>query len=323
MPPRQLDYCDQCQAPIYMETVVGACTCDLGKLRALRAHLTIQQNERLAQIRSGVADVAPDFLATAIQATIDTRAQVLQPPQAPQPQQTSRLRGQPQHVAMIDDVGNWGSQATPSLDDIMMEAARKEIGQSEPVVGTTRETSGREPQRRAALPRISLESLWGTPDVSDEAREAAGIGLDDALVASADDDPGSDEIQFDMDFNFDTSGPVAPRMAGAREAVRFRVDRPPPQRERFVANLEPGPGDGEVVGNIRTRGMGIQEVRERARQTLASGATRREGPMTRQASAVEVQRNQGSSVQRPVKPDTRPRPTVYDRLRQPSPFDDD
>ena len=92
--PQPLGHCEACNAPIYMETVEGACTCQLGALRAIQANLRIQNERRLVDIRNGVP-ATPPSLPAAIRATV-------------------QARGSPQ-----------------SLENILMAEARRATGQPE------------------------------------------------------------------------------------------------------------------------------------------------------------------------------------------------
>jgi hypothetical protein len=311
-----------------MENVDGACSCQLGKLKAIQANLRLQGERVRQQIQARAPVTAPvPSIAEAVN-------------------EVARLRSLPPNRVIQ------GSGA--DLGRILMDEALRATGQVEVTLHTEEPVgppavSGQGYQRvaRREYPvstrhasmtqnRIALEQLWsGRGDVPE-----GGPGLEDMWVADMENEyqPGgpldvdTGDITFDdgIDIEFENNNDWA------GSAPRFRVDRGAPARTPFVATMEPGPADGVVVGNIREpRGrvasMSIREVRERAQQISRDNAQSvglmREGPVqTRQATRAEAERaraDRGQSVVNASREaDQQQRPTVYDRLRRKSFLDE-
>jgi len=316
MPPRQLDFCTACQAPIYMETVEGACSCQLGALRAIQANLLLQNEQRIADIRQGRTP-APPSLRTAIREVVAAR-------KSPQ-----------------------------SLENILMAEARRVTGQVEVTLHTEEPASlpavsGENYQRRTAAQqqdarreypedprqrsmmdnRIALEQLWMNRE--DMPEDAWVASMEAEFPPGGPLETGHAEIQFDdgLGIEFENS----PDWVSS--APRMRMDRPIQPREPFNARMTPGYADGEVVGNVRERranleqvrpgarglrvvGESIQQIRERSQAQSRDDARQHGLVSTRQADRAEVERvrpDRGEAAMRAA--EEAGRPTVYDRLRK-------
>jgi len=315
--PQQLDWCPDCHAPIYLETVEGACSCQLGALKAIQANLRNQRQANVEAIRQGQAPALPD-VNRAIREVVAAR------------------------------------HSTQSLENILMAEARRVTGQTAPaqepttdrledfqapVQGAQVRTAGLQPPgtiRTAGRPqpiqRVSLESLWGTPEVPQEALEDAWVaGMETEFQPGGPLEPDPNEIQFDdgLGIEFENNNDWA------GSAPRFRVDRGTPVRERFHAEAPTYAAEGEVVAvgrqpMSRVQGMSIREVREAAQRMARESAqsvglarevvqTERQGPVTtRQATAQEAARarESGPSQTQQAAEKWTARPTVYDKLRR-------
>ncbi len=275
--PEQLDWCAECNAPIYMERVAGACTCDAGKIKALTAHIR-RNRTRPAHPRRG-EPVLPRPLDDAALTMATARAIAADHPRPV-------VVGTPRH--------------DQDLGQILMADARRELGireEFEHFDRTVRAGLGvPEPVVRPANcppapPQdFNLEALWTDEEIEGTASPMATAG----------------DIEFDggEDIEFEQ----LPLRVGGEE-TRFRVDRGAPQREPFRANVEPGPQGGPMRQVGQARGYPI--LREQRFAGLGPG----DRYWSSEPEYVGRMPEQSERQVAP-KPAERParRPTVYERL---------
>ena len=238
MPPqlnfcRMLDFCDDCRAPIYMENVRGACTCEAGKLRAIQAHLRIQSEEIEARRKTAAShltqtrNVTLPSISRAVQAVAQAREE-------------------------------------PTLEAILMNDARQSLGLPQEALQHTASAPVRtasvqaQPRSQAQARSVDLSSLWSRGDIPADAMESDASDVVSFFPSEDPPDFSPNEIQFDGEIDFNDAGP---RMASNLEAVRFRADQGLPQHEPF--NGRTFPTDGRTVGSIR----GVRETAQRVQQS--------------------------------------------------------
>lgn len=331
MPPRQLDFCTACQAPIYMETVEGACSCQLGALRAIQANLLLQNQQRIADIRQGRTP-APPSLSTAIREVVAARNS----PQSLENilmAEARRVTGQVEVTLHTEEPVSPPAVSGENYQRVANQIVRPgtiiQVGPPFPVTSVRREYPEDPRQRSMMDNRIALEQLWMNRE--DMPEEAWVASMEAEFPPGGPLETDHAEIQFDdggLGIEFENS----PDWVSS--APRMRVDRPIQPREPFNARMTPGYADGEVVGNVRERNANLEQVRAGARgvrvvdgsmrqireraQAQSRDDARQHGLVsTRQASRAEVERvrpDRGESAMRAA--EEAGRPTVYDRLRK-------
>ncbi len=290
--PQFLEQCSSCQLPIYLEEgISGSCDCLEGGLRQLLAR------RRLASTQSS-------------------------PIKDPRTRTASQTRAQPQPQALpvLSPEMFLSSGALREMHAAQGMSVQRPRIEAEPRVSASSRLLRDEVQLDGEIDIDALSTELGQ-DLTDLWRDTVAADIGDG---------------FSLDFVADSLEAPALRVRGPQgdpRGSRFRVDRPPPVPEPFRRETIGGPM--REIGSARgmrifsdSRGMSardlpgdraypsIQEVLDSNMREVTDSNTSRRPPTipARVANAREEARQMEEHARRP---------TSFDMLRGPDPFDND